>query len=61
MVADKLPILTNYYSMIETGDRQQDMNISILTGLSKVFDMPVEELIRLETEYVNNLKERKNA
>ena len=55
-VADKIDKSRQYYSLIENGERQQSMDISILTGLSKVFSIPIEKLVELETEYSERSK-----
>ena len=50
-VADKLNISHTYYSMIEKGERKQEMSISMLCKLSEVFDVSVSELIEAERNF----------
>ncbi|CDC08614.1 helix-turn-helix protein [Clostridium sp. CAG:413] len=50
-VADKLNISHSYYSMIEKGERKQEMSISMLCKLSEVFDVSVSELIEAERNF----------
>lgn len=47
-VADKLGISQNYYCDIENGNRQNEMRSNILTGLSKIFNLSVNEIIEME-------------
>lgn len=49
-VAKKLDITESYYCTIENGQRQKNMNIVLVSGLSAVLEMPVAEIIRLEAE-----------
>lgn len=50
-VADKLNISHSYYSMIEKGERKQEMSISMLCKLSEVFDVSVSDLIEAERNF----------
>ena len=50
-VADKLNISHSYYSMIEKGERKQEMSISMLCKLSEVFDVSGSELIEAERNF----------
>ena len=47
-VAEKLGITSQYYSLIENGDRQQKMSIDFLVKLSDIFQVPLAELIEME-------------
>lgn len=47
-VAGSLGISQNYYSEIENGRKQADLNLSIVTKLSEVLSVSVEEIIRQE-------------
>lgn len=55
-VANKLLISQNYLSLIESGNRQEDLKLSTIKGFSKVYDVTVEYLIQQEIEYQNYLK-----
>lgn len=48
-IASKLGLSQNYYSMIESGIRQQKMNLPLLQKLSTVFEVSIEYLILKET------------
>lgn len=48
-VANKLDITESYYSLIENGDRQKKMDISLVSKLSVVFGLPVQEIVSLES------------
>ena len=41
-VAQCLGIKQNYYAMIENGERQKDMNLSLAEKLADVFEVPIE-------------------
>lgn len=51
-VGKKLGISESYYNLIENGQRQEDMKISTLRKLSKLFDITTDELIKLENKYL---------
>lgn len=50
-VANRLGISQPYYCDIENGKRQLDLSFSYLNDMSKVFNIPVEEVIALENSY----------
>jgi len=52
-VADSLGISRQYYSLIESGERQKNMDITLLSKLSDVFHIPLAEMVELER---NNLQ-----
>ena len=47
-VANAVGISRQYYAMIESGERQKKMDITLLTALSRHFDVPVAKLIDME-------------
>ena len=49
-MAEKLNIAQNYYNMIENGDRQKDINLSLVTKLAELFDVSVEWIAEQEKE-----------
>lgn len=49
--AKKLLISQNYLSDIETGKRQKDLKLNVLKGCSKTYGIPLDALIRGESEY----------
>ena len=38
----------SYYCLIENNDRQKCMDISLISKISSVLDIPISEIIRLE-------------
>ena len=49
-VADELGISANYYCMIEKGDRQKKMDLTLVTKLAEIFKVPVSEIIDNENK-----------
>lgn len=47
-VANSLGITRQYYQLIEAGDRQKRMDITLLAALSNHFDVPMPEIIAME-------------
>ena len=47
-------IKQQYYSLIETGERQQDMSLSVMEKLSSALNVPLDEFIKMEQEYKEN-------
>lgn len=47
-VAKELGISSQYYQMIENGTRQKNMNITLVSKLSDVFHVPMQEIISQE-------------
>lgn len=47
-MADKLDISEAYYSYIEKGERQKNMDISLVSKLSAIFGIPVQKIVDLE-------------
>ena len=50
-VADKMGVYQSYYNMIETGERQADMSLSVMQRLAAVFSVPVEYILEQESKY----------
>ena len=48
-IAEKMEIAPSYYTMIETGERQTDMGLSIIQKLADIYDVSVEWIIEQET------------
>lgn len=48
--ANILGISQNYYSMIENGERQKDLDLSLVTKLAELFDVSVEWIAEQEKE-----------
>ena len=47
----KLGISESYYCAIEKGDRQKKMDMMLVTGIATALNMPVSEVVRLESEH----------
>lgn len=50
-VADKIGISRQYYQMIEYGERQKKMDITLVKKISDVFNVPLSEIISEEQAY----------
>lgn len=44
----KLNISESYYSYIESGERQKNMDISLASKISVVLDIPLNEIVKAE-------------
>ena len=49
-VADKLNISRQYYQMIETGERQKKMDISLASGIATLYGISVMDVEKFEKE-----------
>lgn len=47
-VADKIGITRQYYQLIEAGERQKKMDITLVVALSNLFGIPAEQIIEHE-------------
>lgn len=47
-MASGLNISTAYYSMIESGERQKKMDITLASKLATIFGMTLSEVVKLE-------------
>lgn len=47
-VATQLGISESYYCLIENGERQKRMDVSLLVKLADIFNQPIAEIARLE-------------
>ena len=50
-VADKIGISRQYYQMIECGERQKNMDITLVKSLSDVFKIPIEIIFDAESRH----------
>lgn len=50
-IAEECKIGVSTYNMIETGERQQDMSLSVMEKLSSALNVPLDEFIKMEQEY----------
>ena len=49
-VAKELGISEAYYSYIEAGERQKNMDITLCAKLSKIFSIEIRQIVELEEE-----------
>lgn len=49
-VADRFGITKQYYEMIESGERQRKMEITLIAKISDLFGIPMEQVIARERE-----------
>lgn len=47
-VADAIRVSRQYYAMIERGERQKKMDITVMSALATHFNIPLAEFIGLE-------------
>lgn len=48
-VANRIGISRQYYQMVETGERQKRMGLSLAGGLSVVLNIPIAEIVQRES------------
>ena len=48
-VANRIGISRQYYQMVETGERQKRMDLSLAGGLSVVLKFPIAQLVQRES------------
>lgn len=53
-VADKIGISKQYYQMIESGERQKKMDITLVKSLASVFGLSIEEICNHEAGITAN-------
>ena len=46
--SERLGISESYYSMIENGDRQRDLDLTLANKLSNLFDVPILQIVENE-------------
>lgn len=49
-IADRIGISKQYYQLIESGERQQNMDITLAVKIASAFNIPVECIINEEKE-----------
>lgn len=53
-IAQKLGVTQQYYQLIENGERQKSLKVETLSSLAKIFNKPIEELLKLEQDYLKS-------
>ncbi len=48
-VANRIGISRQYYQMVETGERQKRMDLSLAGGLSAILNIPITEIVQKES------------
>ena len=56
VVAMKLNMGHSTYAMIESGERQKDLNLSLAKKLGEIFNISVEKIIEEEEKLKNKLE-----
>ena len=49
-MAEKIGISEGYYSYIEAGERQKKMDITLITKLSDIFRLKIQQIVELESK-----------
>lgn len=49
-IAEKLGISEGYYSYIENGERQKRMDITLVTKLSDIFHLSIQQIVEFENK-----------
>ena len=49
-MAEELHITQSYYSMIEDGERQKKLDLTLAAKLAVIFSVPIEQIVQLEGE-----------
>lgn len=49
-VGDKLNISESYYSLIESGQRQKKMDLTLVAKLSSVLEIPIDQIVANEAK-----------
>jgi len=49
-MGEKLNITESYYCTIESGERQKNMDISLVSGLSAILGIPIAKIAELEAK-----------
>lgn len=60
-VADSFGISKQYYEMIESGERQKKMEITLVLKISSLFGLSVEKIVELESEIMNSAEEKEET
>lgn len=60
-VANRIGISRQYYQMVETGERQKRMNLSLAGGLSVVLNIPIAEIVQRESAAQESEKQEGEA
>lgn len=56
-MANRLGISLPYYSLIESGQRQKDMNLALAAKIAKVGGVTLDEIARSDIEWRKEAKE----
>ena len=47
-MGERLCVSESYYSMIESGERQKKMDLTVATGIAAIFGIPISSVIEME-------------
>lgn len=56
-VGEQLGISESYYSMVEAGERQKKMDLTVASGLSTIFGLSVSDIVDLEQAWQSEQEE----
>lgn len=54
-IARKLDVSESYYNQIENGERQKNMDISLVNRLAVVLEVPITTIIEQESQLRRNI------
>lgn len=50
-MAEKLDVSESYYSYIENGERQKNMDITLISRLAVIFHLTAQQIVELEESW----------
>ena len=56
-ITDTIDISRQYYSMVESGDRQKKMDITLISAIATHFELSMAEVVKCEQELTQLEKE----
>lgn len=53
-MAERIGISKQYYSLIENGDRQKKMDVTLISAIAAILSVPIEQIIEDECRLLEN-------
>lgn len=53
-MAERIGISKQYYSLIENGDRQKKMDVTLISAIATILSVPIEQIIENECKLLDN-------
>lgn len=53
-MAERIGISKQYYSLIENGDRQKKMDVTLISAIAAILGVPIEQIIEDECRLLEN-------